>query len=398
MDVHTGVNKGSAAQLPFDRPHPLHTPPEQRRLLAQGPVHRVRTAVGHAAWLVTDHALVRALLDDARLGRAHPDPDNAARTGASALFGGPVGDPATEDADHARMRALLRPHFTPGRMRALRPRVARITAGLLDGLARRDPPADLVTALALPLPVTVICELLGVPGADRDRFGAWARAAADVTDRARSEQGLADLFGYGRELVERKRAEPGDDVLSRLAAAEGVSGDEAAMLAMSLLFAGYETTTAAIGLGALLLLDRPVHWRRLRESPDLTASAVEEVLRAPARGGGIPRYARTDLDIAGAHVRAGELVLLDTGAANHDPAVFTDPDRFDPARREGAHMSFGHGARYCIGAPLARIELQEALTALVSRFPGMRLAVPTEDLSLDRDVLVAGLTSLPVTW
>ncbi|WP_046471534.1 cytochrome P450 [Allosalinactinospora lopnorensis] len=386
-------------QLPFEQPHPLRPAPVLHELRTRGPVHRVRTAVGDEAWLVTGYEEVRRLLDDDRLGRSHPAPHTAARTGESALFGGPLGDYGTEHADHARMRALLRPHFSPKRMRALRPRVEALTTALLDDLAWQGPPADLNRALALPLPIAVICELLGVPHADRDRFRVWTQAAADVRDRARSEQGLADLFSYGRELVARKRREPGDDVISHLCATDGVGDDEAAMLGMSLLFAGHETTVVAIGLGALLLLAHPDQWRALLADPGLVDTAVEEVLRAPANaGGGIPRYAHTDLDIAGTPVRPDELVLLDTGAANHDPAVFTDPDRFEATRQAAGHLTFGHGSRYCIGAPLARIELRTVFAQLIPRFPAMRPAVEVAELTLNRDVLTGGLTELPVTW
>ena len=179
-------------QRPLEQPSLLQAAPQLLALAAQGPIHQIRTATGDPAWLVTGYEEVRRLLADPRLGRSHPDPGSAARTGESVLFGGPLGSYETEDADHARMRSQLQPHFAPGRMRALRPRVDALAAGLLDELARRDPPADLVQALAVPLPVLVICELLGVPYEDRDRFRAWTRAAADVRDRARSEQGLAD--------------------------------------------------------------------------------------------------------------------------------------------------------------------------------------------------------------
>ena len=185
------------AQLPFAQPSPLQAPSELQALRAQGPMHPVRTETGDPAWLVTGYQEVRQLLDDPRLGRSHPDPERAARTGESALFGGPLGDFDTETADHARMRSLLQPHFTPRRIRELRPRVEALTTALLDGLARHGPPADLIEALAIPLPVLVICELLGVPYADRDRFRAWTRDAADIRDRTRSERGLAGLFGYG---------------------------------------------------------------------------------------------------------------------------------------------------------------------------------------------------------
>lgn len=384
------------AQLPFDQTHPLQPAPQLRALQSQGTIHRVRTAVGDPAWLVTGYAQVRRLLNDERLGRAHPNRESAARTGESALFGGPLGNFATEQADHARMRSLLRPHFTPQRMRALQPRIDALTTRLLDELA---PPADLHAELAEPLPVLVICDLLGVPYEDRDDFRAWSTDAANTRDRARSERGVAELFAYSQRLVARKRREPGDDVISRLSATEGVSDVEAATLSMGLLFAGHETTVVQIGLGALVLLANPDQWQALVRDPDLVPGAVEEILRAPDQGGGgIPRYARTDLEIDGVAVRAGDLVVLDIGAANNDPAVFPDPDRVDVTRSASAHLTFGYGLRYCLGAPLARIELQAVFAQLVTRFPAMRLAVPVETLKLRRDTLTGGLTELPVTW
>lgn len=387
-------------QLPFEQSHPLEVAPTLRRLQAEGAVHPIRTRVGDEAWLVTGYEQVRGLMADDRLGRAHPDPDRAARSGESALFGGPLGNYATEQTDHARMRSLLQPHFSPKRMRRLRPRVEALTSNLLDDLARRTPPVDLNEALALPLPILVICELLGVPYDDRSRFRQWTQDAADVTDRARSEQGLADLFTYGQQLVARKRRHPGDDVVSRLCATDGVGDDEAAMLAMALLFAGHETTVVQIGMGALLLLTQPAQLQALRDDPALVDNAVEEILRAPGKGGGgIPRYARTDLDLDGVTIRAGDLLMLDNGAANHDAAVFTDPDRFDVARRvAAAHLTFGRGARYCIGAPLARIELRAVFSGLVQRFPGLSLAVPVDALKVRSNVLTGGLVDLPVSW
>jgi cytochrome P450 len=365
------------------------------------PIHPVRTPVGGEAWLVTDYAQVRRLLDDDRLGRSHRKPETASRTGESALFGGPLGDFDTEDADHARMRALLQPHFSPRHLRSLEPRVAALTAGLLDDLANQGPPADLLARLAVPLPILVICELLGVPYADRDQFRAWAEDAGNVRDHARSERGLAELFDYGRGLVERKRTQPGDDVISRLCATDGVSDEEAAMMSMFLLFAGHETTVVQIGLGTMLLLTHRDQWQALVDDPARIPHAVEELLRAAESGGGVggvPRYARTDFDIEGVTIHAGDLVLLDIGAANHDPAAFAHPERVDVARKETAHLTFGHGARYCIGAPLARIELKTVFGQLIPRFPCMRLTVDPATLPTRRDVLAGGLVELPVTW
>ncbi|NNH72649.1 cytochrome P450 [Nocardia uniformis] len=389
----------TVAQLPFEQTDLLSPPPRLRELQSQGAVHRIRTTVGDEGWLVTDYALVRRLLDDDRLGRSHPAPETAARTGESALFGGPLGDYATEHADHSRMRSLLQPHFTPKRMRVLRTRIEQLTTRLLDDLAQQGPPADLHAAVAVPLPILVICELLGVPYEDRDRFRTWSADAANTRDHARSEQGLAELYCYGLRLVADKRTDPGDDVISRLCAIDGVTDDEAARLSMALLFAGHETTVVQIGLGALLLLTHPEQWQALVADPTLAPTAVEEILRAPGRGGGgIPRYARTDFTIAETTIRAGDLVLLDNGAANHDAAAFPDPDRVDITRSAAAHLTFGHGARYCIGAPLARIELQVVFTQLATRFPTLRPAVDISELTVRRHVLTGGLESLPVRW
>ena len=387
------------ARLPFRQADALQSPPDLRRLQAQGPIHRVRTAVGDEAWLVTRYDDVRRLLDDDRLGRAHPAPETAARTGESALFGGPLGDFATEHADHSRMRSLLQPHFSPRRMRALRPRVEALASGLLDGLAAHGSPADLHAEVAVPLPILVICELLGVPYADRDRFRAWSEDAGNTRDRARSERGLGELYAYGLRLVAAKRAAPGDDVISRLCADDDVTDDEGAELSMGVLFAGHETTVVRIGLGAMLLLGNRTQWQALVDDPGLVPGAVEEILRAPGSGdGGMPRYARTDLKLGGVTIRAGELVLLDISAANHDPAAFADPERVDVTRAASAHVTFGHGARYCLGAPLARIELDVVFTQLVRRFPNLRLAVDVGDVPLRHDTLTGGPAELPVQW
>ncbi|MFL6120332.1 cytochrome P450 [Actinophytocola sp.] len=363
-------------------------------------IQRTHTPVGDEAWQVTGHAAVRGLLDDDRLGRSHRTPETAARTGESALFGGPLGDFDTEFADHARMRALLQPHFSPRRMRALAPRVEELTTRLLDDLAEQGPPADLHAALAVPLPVLVICELLGVPYDDRDQFRAWTDDIGNTRDGARSQRALGELFAYGQELVARKRDEPGDDVLSRLCATGGMTDPEIAGLGMALLFAGHETTVVRIGMGALLLLSNPEQWQALVHDPGLVPNTVEEILRTATKSGGtgLPRYARTELEYDGAAIHTGDLVLLNLSSANHDPEVFPEPERVDVTRPAGPHLTFGHGARYCLGAPLARIELGAVFTQLPRRFPGLRLAVDPAEVRLREDTLTGGLVELPVRW
>jgi len=387
------------AQLPFPQPHPLQAGPELRALRAQGPIHRIRTPVGDQAWLVTGYAQVRTLMDDDRLGRSHRSPQTAPRSRASALFGGPMGDFEAEPAGHRRMRELLQPHFSPRRLRSLASRVETLTEGLLDQLVADGPPADLHAKLALPLPLLVICELLGVPYRDRDRFRVWVDAAAFADDAEESGQGMAALVDYGIGLVADKRNRPGDDVISRLCEQDDLADVEIAVLAMGLLFAGYETTVVQIWIQLVQLLTNPTLWRELREDPSRIPKATEELLRASLIGGvGIPRYARDDINIAGITIEAGELVLLDPGSANHDPAFFDDPDAVDFDRRGTPHLSFGYGGRYCLGAPLARMELNAVISQVIPRLPDLRLAVDVEALGINSEALGSGLVALPVTW
>jgi len=389
----------AAPQLPLEQAHPLQFAPSLRELQANGVVHRVRTPAGDPAWLVTGHAEVLRLYDDDRLGVAPPEPDTAARMHESGKFGGSMPNFATEHADHARKRALLQPHFTPKRLQALRARVDAATTRLLDDLAANGSPADLRAAVAVPLPVMAICELLGVPSEDREWFCSWIINASDTHGWDRCDQAFAQLYAYSRQLVARKRRDPGDDVISGLCATEGVSDDEAARLAAGLLWAGHGSPVPHIGLGALLLLANPEQWHALAHDPSLASNAVEETLRAARSSNGLfPRYARTDLELDGVTIKAGDLVLMSIGAANHDPSVFVEPHRVDITRRALGHLTFGHRGRYCMAAPLARIELHAVLSQLASRFPAMQLAVGVEELNLRTDMLFGGLVELPVRW
>ncbi|HYB80060.1 MAG TPA: cytochrome P450 [Mycobacterium sp.] len=389
----------AVAQLPFEQAHPLQFAPLLRELQGKGTVHRVRTPLGDPAWLVTRYSTMLRLLEDDRLGGAHPEPDTAARMYESVLYGGPMGNFATEDADHARFRALLQPHFTPKQLRALQPKVEALTTRLLDELAANGPPGDLHSAVSLPLPLLVICELLGVPQQDREQFRAWTTEAADISNRACSERGINQLYAYAQQLVVSRRREPGDDVISRWCATWGLSDDEIANLIVAMLWAGHHTAVVQIDYSTLVLLTNPEQWRALADNPALVPNAVEETLRASHRAQSIIiRYARTDLEIDGAAIKAGDLVLLSHAAANHDPSVFDDPDRVDIHRPAPKHLAFGHGARRCIGAPLARIELNAVFSQLISRFPAMRLALSLEELTQRTGLLFGGLTELPVQW
>ena len=387
--------------LPFERPSPLDISLLYRQLQVEHPIARVRTVAGDEAWLVTRHADVQALLSDDRLGRSHPDPVHAARVSGSALLGGPTGSYATEREDHARMRRVLIPSFSPRRMQALQPRIKALVESLLDEMRQADSPADFHAAVAFRLPVLVICELLGVPYADRERFRGWSDDIGHLRDRARADAALQQLRSYMANLIKQKRFAPGQDVISDLLAARDERGElsdsEIIRYAAGLLFAGHETTVARIDFGTLLLLAHPDQRERLVRNPALVQSATEEVLRLAAPSDTeLPRYAQEDIQLEGVTIRAGDAVLLAIAAANRDPRVFRDPDRFHVTRDPNPHLAFGYGGRYCLGASLARLELRAVFGSLFRRLPGLRLAVPIEQLQLRRHLLTGGLEALPV--
>jgi pentalenolactone synthase len=311
-------------------------------------VRRVTTPAGDLAWQVTGYANVKALLGDPRLGRSHPQPERAARYSEAAIFGQAMGSPETEHNDHARMRSLLTRSFSARRMANLRPRIQELVDGLLDEMSRTTPPGDFHALVSLPLPVLVICELLGVPYADREDFRRWSDDAADMQDGPRSRAGLAQLQAYMSELLERKRRTPAEDVLSDLVEAQAYapaafSDEGVAQLAAGLLFAGHETTVTAIDKGVILLLTNPAERDVLQRDPAVLPHVVEEILRMPmqlpapehvASPGGLPRYANADIELGGATIAAGDLVLLDLQDANLDSAMFARPDVFDVERGE----------------------------------------------------------------
>jgi len=362
-----------------------------------GPVGLVLTPAGDEAWLVTRHAEVKALLHDERLGRSHPDPAAAPKYVKNDLLAMLI----TPDAEaarqmHARARTLLTPHFSARRVRDLKPRIEALTDAMLDRFTTDEPPADLHAGFSLPLSLQILCELLGVPADERHRCAELlARAGQVGTD---GSGGPAALFAMLTELADRKRDDPGDDVVSRLATS-GIPDEQTGSLAATLLFAGLDAVATHIDLGVVLLTEHGGQRDEVLADPDRLGGMVDEVLRTAKQSGAIlPRYATGDIEIAGVRISAGDLVLLDFALANFDERVFGEPDRFDVTRSPNPHLTFGHGIWHCIGAPLARVELATAFTRLYERMPRLRPAVPVEQLTARDGQLVHGLAELPVTW
>lgn len=386
-------------QLPFPRRDRLNVPPRYRELRKDAPITRVRTQAGDEAWLVTAYDAVRRLLADDRLGRSHPDPDAAPRISGSVLLGGPRGDFANEKSEHERMRKLLAPAFSARRMKALTDHVQDLVDELLDRMATKTPPVDLHEHFSFPLPVLVICELLGVPYEDRDMFRALADGMTSLTDPVAATVAMDELSDYILGLVLEKRADPAEDVLSDLATMDA-EDKEIAELGAGLLFAGHETTVNRIDYGVVFLLDDLTRRDALVRDPSLAPAAVEEILRMAAPSDhGLVRYARADIEFGEVTIRAGEAVLIVPAAANRDDSVFADPDEFDLGREPAyPHVAFGHAQHHCIGANLARVELRVVFGSLFRRFPTMDLGEPLQRLRTRTGRLTGGFVELPVTW
>lgn len=390
-------------RLPFPRRGVLDLSEKVRVLRAEGGLARVLTRAGDPAWLVTGYAAARQLFDDERLGRAHPDPERASQISTSVFFGGPRGDFATETETHRRLRRVLVPLFSARRVNRLRPRIQVLVDDVLDQMARGEPPADLHEQVSVKVPVLVICELLGVSYGDHERLEAWEEVFTDLTDADGAVEAHRELTAYMSEVVQQRRREPGEDVISSILASQeesGFSDEYVAELAMGVLHGGYQNTVARIDQGMLYLFLHPEQRDALRQDPSLAAGAVEEILRIAAPDHhGFPRYARTDIEIEDVTIRAGDAVMLSPEIVNRDADAYPDPDRFDITRDgQNPHLAFGHGPYYCIGAGLARAELEILFGTIFRRFPGLRLGSPLDELRLNNDHQPGGLVSLPVTW
>lgn len=373
--------------------------PYYAKMRAEGPVHTVRTDDFDRVWLVVGYDEGRAVLADQRFGkdwRTLPG-----QTGA----GNPINANMLEmDApDHTRLRKLVAREFTARRIEALRPRVQQITDGLLDAMLPAGQ-ADLIDALAFPLPMTVICELIGVPDLDRDAF---RRLSNDVVAPAGAQEegdAVRAMAGYLAELIEDKRCSPGDDLLSALIAAryedgDALSPDELVGMAFLLLVAGHETTVNLISNGVRALLDHPGQLAALRADFGLIDGAVEEMLRydGPVETATF-RFAREDVMIGSTAIAAGDPVLVALAGGDRDPGRYPDPDRFDIRRDAQGHLAFGHGIHFCMGAPLARMEGRIAIRSLLERCPGLVLDPDAGEPDWLPGMLIRGVRRLPVRW
>lgn len=371
------------------------------RLRESRPVAPVRMPGYGRAWIVTRYADVRTALTDPRLAKDVHRWPGGGRSRPSEATGVYAHMLHADPPDHTRLRRLVQKVFTPRRA-ALRPRAEEIAADLLDEMAAaRGDVIDVLGAYARPLPIAVLCELLGIPEADR----AWiAVTVAAYDERAEHQRVERELAAYFAELIAAKRAEPGDDLVSALVvardndgAADGLTANELLSTVFLLVMAGFDTTVNLIASSTLALLTHPEEKTRLRQDPSLLPAAVEELLRFtnPVNHAN-DRLTTEDVPVGDVVIPAGEWVLPATSSANRDPAHFPDPDRLDLGRDTSGHVAFGHGVHYCLGATLARMETEVALGALLARFPRISLAVPPSEVRWRPVSLMNGLESLPV--
>jgi cytochrome P450 len=377
--------------------------PEIRAISRDRPVFRAELPEGRIVWLVSGYENVREMIIDQRFSRALAVAPGQAQQGFEMFAASSIN--GMDPPEHTRLRKLVAGAFTARRVEALRPRVASIVSELIDTMLDRPQPADLVAAFSLPLPAQVICEMLGVPAEDIEQFHTWSDAVMGDWQRDSDEimTAVVELYGYFGRLIEIKRARPSDDLMSALIAArddaDRLSEEELTVLGCTLLIGGHETTANQINLSLLLLFDHPGEAAKLRADEGLIPGAVEELLRYVRLGGLAPaRVTKEDVEIGGVTIPAGEQVIPLIATANRDSSVFSDPDRLDVTRDAASHLAFGAGVHHCIGAQLARVELQEAFRGLVSRLPGLRLAVPASKLEFKPGMAIHSLRELPVRW
>jgi cytochrome P450 len=393
--------------LPMERDAgPFDPPRDITRLREARPVSPMAFPDGHEGWLVTGYDAVRQLMADTRfssrqdIGVLHVPyeiPGMPVATEPSPQLPGVF--IAMDPPDHSRLRKRLTGAFTVKRMKQLEAHIVDVVERQLDEMAKLTPPIDLVAEFALPVPSLVICELLGVPYADRAGFQANS-AQFMVKDQPLEQKmgAYVALNTFLAELVTRKRAEPGEDILSDLAAQDDLTIEELTGVAFLLLLAGHETTANMLSLGTFALLEHPEQLAALAAGPELLPGAVEELLRYLSVADIFYRYATEDIELGGETIPEGSTVVVSLLAANRDPGRFENPDSLDVHRTARGHLSFGHGVHQCLGQQLARIEMRAGFEALLRRFPTLALAVPAGEVKLRTDMNIYGVHELPVTW
>jgi cytochrome P450 len=393
--------------LPMERDAgPFDPPRDITRLREARPVSPMAFPDGHEGWLVTGYDAVRQLMADTRfssrqdigvLHMPYETPGIPVATEPSPQIPGMF--ISMDPPDHSRMRKRLTGAFTVKRMKQLEDRITEVVERQLDELAKLTPPIDLVKEFALPVPSLVICELLGVPYADRETFQVNSAKFLEKDVTLEEKMGAyGALTRFLAELVTGKRAEPGDDILSDLARHDDLTIEELTGAAFLLLLAGHETTANMLALGTFALLEHPSQLAELRADTALLPDAVEELLRYLSIADIFFRYATEDIELGGETIPEGSTVIVSLLAANHDPQRFENPDTLDIHRKARGHLSFGHGVHQCLGQQLARIEMRAGFEALLRRFPTLSLAIPAEEVKLKTDMNIYGVHALPVTW
>ncbi len=397
----------SDLEYPFRAPTALEPPEEWARLRQGCPVAHVRLPSGDNAVLVTRYDDVRQVLSDPRFTR-NLSAEGAARTTANesgGVFENKEAAEMTTGERHQAWRRMVMRSFTVKHITAMQRRIEAMADQLVDEMVKQGSPADLLAIVGFPLPVWVICELLGMPAIDRDKLAHWSNTMLSMTRYTQQEidEARAEFNHYMTAHIAAKRANPGEDLLSDLITAvdEGQKLSEAELMftAQGILVAGHETTSNMIGkMMAMLLSDRR-RWEQLLADPSLVRTAVEEVLRFDANGGfGLPRFISEDVEVGGQTLPRGTTVICNMSAANRDDRTFDHAGEMDLGRSPNAHLAFGAGPHSCVGQALARTELQTVLTVLLRRLPTLALAVPAEALQRREGLLVGGLEKVLVRW
>ncbi len=399
----TASSREPATSFPFGQTEGLTLHPKLAEVRRSAPVLRVAMPYGGNAWLATRYDDVKMVLADSRfstdvVGMDIPRSLPNIQYQASIV--------TTDPPEHGRLRKLVAKSFTVRRAEDTRPRIQQVLDELVDALLAGGSPIDFTAAISWPLSIKVICEMLGVPVADQASFREWTDKMLAITGDGSESRASRDLLrGYIAGLVTERRAEPKEDLITELITAcdvnDRLSEAELIHFVITLLVAGHETTANQLGNSVYLLLANRELWESLVADPSLIPAAVEELLRyVPlSAGAGFARIAKEDLVLPSGHpVAAGDVLLPYEISANHDELVYEHPGQIDFHRTENQHVAFGHGAHHCLGAPLARMELQLAVTSLVKRVPTLRLAVPADEVDWVTDRFVLGARTLPVAW